>query len=291
MKKRLIFSGIATALITPFKDGEIDFSALGRIIDFQITSGINALVIAGTTAEAATLTPYERYKLFEFAKKRVDGKVPIIYGTGTNDTKTTKEYTQLAKEFEADAVLIVTPYYNKGTESGVIKHYETVAETTDLPIILYNVPSRTGVNLPISSIARLCEHENIVGIKEASDLADRLTELSSLSDKISIYAGNDSQIYSVLALGGSGAVSVLSNVEPQAVLGITNSFYRKEYESSRILQLALLNKIRALFKETNPAPIKYAMSVRGFCREEVRLPLLPPEDSLKRELKELFSVK
>ena len=178
MRKRVIFSGVGTALITPFVDTKIDFKALGNIIDFQIDAGVDALIIAGTTGEASTLTEDERYSLYEFAKSYTVGRIPIILGTGSNDTKTAIKYTRRAAEIGADAALVVTPYYNKGTASGVVSHYKSIADCSDLPIILYNVPSRTGVNLSFDSVRELSEHENIIAIKEASDSADRLTELS-----------------------------------------------------------------------------------------------------------------
>ena len=282
--KKQIFWGTATALITPFRDGEIDFAALGSIIDFQIESGIDALVIAGTTGEASTLTESERYTLYEFAKIHTGGRVPLIFGTGTNDTKTAIKYTKRARELGADAVLVVTPYYNKGTADGIVSHYKSIAESSDLPIILYNVPSRTGVNLSIDAVRELSEHENITALKEASDSTDRLVELSSLTDSLTLYSGNDTGTHVTLSLGGAGVISVASNVAPKSVLKITQSFTRGDPSTALAAQKALLPLCRAIFLETNPSPIKYLMSKRGFCTPEMRLPLSVPSENTKRVL-------
>ncbi|MBQ3016211.1 MAG: 4-hydroxy-tetrahydrodipicolinate synthase [Clostridia bacterium] len=288
MEKRTIFSGTATALITPFCDGNIDFARLGNIIDYQISSGIDALVIAGTTGEASTLTDTERYALYEFSAERCRGRIPLILGTGTNDTKTAVRHTKRAAELHADAALVVTPYYNKGTAKGIVEHYKSVANSADLPIILYNVPSRTGVNLSISAIEELIAEPNIVGLKEASDSTDRLTLLSCLTDSLSLYMGNDTQIFSGLALGARGVISVASNIAPKSVLTITQSFTRGELSESLSAQKALLPLCRALFLETNPAPIKYAMSKAGFCTDEIRLPLSMPSEDTRRAIDTLL---
>ena len=289
MEKQTIFSGTATALITPFRDGNIDFPALGNIIEYQISSGINALVIAGTTGEASTLTESERYALYEFSAERCRGRIPLILGTGTNDTKTAIKHTRRAAELQADAALVVTPYYNKGTAKGIVEHYRTVANSADLPIILYNVPSRTGVNLSVSAIEELIAEPNIVGIKEASDSTDRLTLLSRFTDSLSLYMGNDTQIFSGLALGGLGVISVASNIAPREVLNVTQSFTRGELSKSLSAQKTLLPLCQALFAETNPAPIKYAMSRAGFCSEEIRLPLSMPSEETCRMVDQIIT--
>ena len=288
MIKKTIFSGVATALITPFKCGEIDFEALGSIIDFQIESGVDALVVAGTTGEASTLTESERYALYEFTAKHAGGKLPLIFGTGTNDTAAAVKYTKKASELGADAALVVTPYYNKGTASGIVSHYRTIANCSDLPIILYNVPSRTGVNLTIAAARELSSEENVVGIKEASDSTDRLVELSELSDSLTLYSGNDTQTHVTLSLGGSGIISVASNIAPKSVLKITQSFTRGDTSAALAAQKALLPLCRALFLETNPAPIKYLMSKRGFCSPDMRLPLSVPSGETMRKIDEIL---
>ena len=281
MKKNCVFCGVGTALVTPFQDGEIDYAALSELIEYQIRGGADAIVIGGTTGEAATLSDEERYRLFEFAAEKISGRVKLVFGTGTNDTRAAVRHTKYAEKIGCDGVLLVTPYYNKGTEIGVEKHYLNIAESADLPIILYNVPSRTGVNLGINLLSRLAEHPNIVAIKEASDSADRLVSLAALSDSLDLYAGNDSQIYTTLSLGGKGVISVMSNLLPSATHAICERYFSGEPGASLELQLRLLPFIKALFVETNPAPIKYAMAKMGFCKSEVRLPLAEPRESTK----------
>ena len=289
MKKKIIFRGTGTALITPFRDGEIDFEALGRLIDLQISEKVDALIIGGTTGESATLSDTERFKLYSFAKAKVDGRAKLILGTGTNDTRKVIEYTKFATSLGCDGVLIVTPYYNKGTEEGIYKHYISIAESTFLPTILYNVPSRTGVNLGLNLLSRLGEHENIVAIKEASDSVDRLVSLSELSDSLTLYAGNDSQIYPTLALGGLGVISVISNLLPRESADICRLYFEGWHSESLKQQQRLLPLIKAMFLETNPSPIKYAMSRLGLCSPELRLPLDEPRESTKREIDRLLT--
>ena len=284
MNKNEIFCGAATALITPFCDGEIDYISLGKIIEWQISCGIDALVVGGTTAEAATLSDEERYKLYTFAKGKIGGRTKLILGTGTNDTRVAIAHTKFAKRLGCDGVLLVTPYYNKGTETGIEKHYLSIAECTDLPIILYNVPSRTGVNLGINLLDRLSDHPNIVALKEASDSTDRLVNLAKLKDKLTLYAGNDSQIFPTLALGGRGVISVMSNILPRATVKLCHDCLDGRWREALNMQIELLPLIKSLFLETNPTPIKYAMSRMGFCSPEVRLPLAEPRDSTKEEI-------
>ncbi len=286
--KKILFSGCATALLTPFKGGKIDYQALEALIEAQIAAGIGALVIGGTTGEAATLSDRERYTLFEFAQERVRKRVPLIFGTGTNDTRVAIAHTRAAERIGCDGALVVTPYYNKGTEEGVYRHYMAIAEASELPIILYNVPSRTGVNLGMGLLRRLSESEKIVGIKEASDSADRLTALSALGDALPLYAGNDSQLYTALALGGKGVISVVSNLYPEKMTAIYKAFASGNLEAARYAQLELLPLISALFAETNPAPVKYAASLLGICEGDVRLPLSDVRESTKNMIKELI---
>ena len=291
MEKIRIFSGVATALITPFSDGEIDYKVLGELIELQIQAGIDARVIGGTTAEAATLSDEERYKLYTFAKGKIDGRCKIIFDTGTNDTRVAVSHTKFAARLGCSGVLLVTPYYNKGTEDGIEKHFLKIADSTDLPILLYNVPSRTGVNLGINLLNRLSEHPNIVGLKEASDSIDRLVALSAFGDKLRLYAGNDSQIFPTLSLGGDGVISVMSNIIPKTTIELCHSYFEGKTEDAKNLQIKLLDFIKALFVETNPSPIKYAMHLKGLCSSEVRLPLSAPRESsrlvIKRSLDEI----
>ena len=286
MKKKLIFSGAATALVTPLRHGEIDIDALDGLIERQIKGGISALVIGGTTGEAATLSDVERRDLYTHVKGRVRGRTKIIFGTGTNDTRLAIKHTRLADSIGTDGLLVVTPYYNKGTFSGVTEHYRRIAAETDIPIILYNVPSRTGVNLTVKQLEELSRVENIVGIKEASDSVDRLTELAGFGDELFLYAGNDTQIYATLALGGMGVISVLSNLYPEYISKICSDYFIGNRDAARRGQLDAFRLSRAMFIETNPSPIKYALSLAGICSSELRLPLSPPCDAARAEIEE-----
>lgn len=285
MKKREIFRGVATALITPFKDGEIDFAALERLLERQINAGIDALVIGGTTAEAATLSDVERYELFERSKDIINGRCKLIFGTGTNDTRVAVRHTEFASRLGCDGVLVVTPYYNRGTADGVIRHYEIIADASDVPVLLYNVPSRTGVNLSLSTLSRLAENEKIVGIKEASDSLDRLMSISSI-DGLDLYSGNDSQIYPILSLGGLGVISVVSNIYPKQTMDICIQYFANNREMSLKSQQDLFPVISSLFLETNPAPIKYAMYKKGLCSAEMRLPMWEVGEETKAKIDE-----
>ena len=291
MVKKRIFRGVATALITPFKDGKIDFASLEKIIEMQIDADIDALVIGGTTGEVATLDDNERGELYKFAKNAVNNRTKLIFGTGTNDTKKALEHTALACEIGCDGILVVTPYYNKGTNDGLRQHYTKIADTSTVPLIIYNVPSRTGVNLSLGLVRELSEHQNIVGIKEANDSASRLCALSALTDNLALYSGNDNLTYTTLALGGDGVISVLSNAYPDKMREICELYFTNMGDESRIKQNELLKIIDAIFIETNPAPIKYLMSKMGFCENELRLPLerveLSSEMAIERALKEL----
>ena len=273
MKKETIFKGAATALVTPMRDGEIDYSALGKLIDTQIAAGISALVIGGTTGEAATLSDSERYEMYTFAKAKIAGRTKLILGTGTNDTRVAKKHTRFAEALGCDGALLVTPYYNKGTEDGITRHYLEISESTSLPLILYNVPSRTGLNLDFPVLDRLAREENIVAIKEASDSLDRLVRLSCYGEDLTLYAGNDSQIYPTLSLGGLGVISVVSNILPKETSAICEKYFDGSYTESLDMQKKLFPLIRALFLETNPSPVKFALSEMGFIENELRLPL------------------
>ncbi len=283
--KKPIFKGVATALITPFCDGKIDVPALEGLIENQIAAGVGALVIGGTTGEAATLDCEERYELFRESKRIVDGRAQLIFGTGTNDTRLAVRHTKEAQSIGCDGVLIVTPYYNKGTRDGLVRHYEAILEASSLPIILYNVPSRTGVNLDVGLVTELAHHSRVLGIKEASGSLDRLTELS-LIDGLPLYAGNDAETHTVLSLGGVGVISVVSNLYPKSMVELCNHFFTGEREKSLKIQKKLLPVINSLFLETNPAPIKYAMAKRGMCLTDMRLPMWLPTESTRRKIDE-----
>lgn len=281
INKKTVFTGAGCAIVTPFADGNIDFTTFERLVEMQIAAGTDAIIVGGTTGEAATLSESERYNLYEYSMGVVGGRCKVILGTGTNDTAAAVRHTKFAASLGADSALVVTPYYNKGTEEGIFRHYSTVAECSPLPIILYNVPSRTGVNLGLNLLSRLSEAENIVGIKEAGDSVDRLVALAGFSDTLPLYAGNDSQIYPVLSLGGKGVISVLSNIMPKAVKKITDSFFAGDLARSLLLQLELLPLIKALFLETNPAPVKCAMEELRLIKGELRLPLANVRESTR----------
>ena len=284
MKKNMIFSGVSTALITPFKEGRIDFEGLEKIIDAQINAGIKSLTVAGTTGESSTLSDEERFSLYRFAKEKTRGKIALILGTGTNDTERTLFYTEEAERIGAEGALIVTPYYNKGTEEGIFRHYERIATSCRIPQIIYNVPSRTGVSISIENLTRLKGFDSIAGIKEASGNLTRLMAISDFGDELPLYSGNDTDTYVTLSLGGAGVISVASNVCPEEMLSITESFSRGDITSSLAAQRRLMPLINALFLETNPAPVKYAMQLLGYCNAETRLPLTEPSEETKKKI-------
>ena len=287
-----IFKGVATALITPFREGKIDYPALFNIIENQISSNIPALVLCGTTGESATLSQRERESIICAAAERIDGRVPLIVGVGTNDTATSIKNARFASSHGADALLIVTPYYNKGTKGGVVEHYKRIASETDAPIIVYNVPSRTGVDISISQMSQLENEKNIVAIKEASPSIEKAELfIRTFGDRYALYSGNDSHILPTIAIGGLGVISVISNILPKETNAICNLFFTGKTEESKHAQLRLLNLINLLFEDTNPAPVKYASYLLGMCQNELRLPLAPIEDGLKEKIKEeLFSI-
>lgn len=280
-KKKLPFLGVGTALVTPFSEGRLDLPAFRALLQRQLAGGVSALVVSGTTGEAATLTKSEKARLLAAAVEEVEHKVPILAGTGSNSTREAVTMARYAATHGADALLVVTPYYNKGTNEGIVSHYLSIAEAVDIPVVLYNVPSRTGVNIPLSSLSRLAEHENIVGIKEASGDMERVADiLSACGDSLAVYSGNDSTYLPVLALGGVGLISVVSNILPAETVLLSNLFAEGKTKEAAILAGRLLPFIRLLFAEVNPSPIKYAMSLRGWIQKELRLPLTPPSASL-----------
>ena len=283
--KPTIFTGAATAIITPFKNGSIDYPSFKKIIEQQIAGSIDAIVVAGTTGEAATLTHEEHMECMKFAVDTVAGRVPVIAGTGSNDTAYAIELSQYACEIGADALLLVTPYYNKATPKGLINNFIATAEATNKPIILYNVPSRTGCNIPLSVYKELAKHERIVAVKEASGNISAIAELiAECGDSLDIYSGNDDQIVPIMSLGGKGVISVLSNVLPKETHDMTKFCLDGDFKSAAELQLRYLDLINALFCEVNPIPAKTAMAEMGFCDVEMRLPLCEMEDATKARL-------
>ena len=278
MKNR-IFTGMASAMITPMNAQGVDYAAMERFIEFQIANGINALVVMGTTGENATLEPWEQKEVIRFTVEKVNHRVPVIAGTGTNNTAHVLQNTKNACEVGADAVLVVTPYYNKGTQKGLITHFTTVADASEVPVILYNVPSRTGVNLLPKTVAELAKHPNIVAIKEASGSMAQLVELMALcGDKIDVYSGEDALTVPMLAMGAAGTISVLSNVAPKESVAMSDAFFAGHIEEAAAWQCKLLPLINALFSEVNPIPVKAAVSALGFGEDYLRLPLTPMEE-------------
>ena len=290
MTKNPIFRGAATALVTPLNENGIDYDQLKRLIDWQIEQGIDALVIAGTTGEGSTLTDEEHRELFREAIKMIDGRVPAIAGTGSNDTAYAIDLTKYACELGYDAMLVVTPYYNKATQKGLIQMFTAIADASTKPLILYNVPSRTGVDIAPSTYAALADHPMIQAIKEASGNLSKVAETAHLvGDKLDIYSGNDDQILPILSLGGAGVISVLSNPMPKETSRMCHAFFEGNLEEARKLQLDLLPLINTLFCEVNPIPAKAAMAAMGFCEDYLRLPLTPMEDGNKAKLLKLMA--
>lgn len=274
-----IFRGVATALITPLTSQGVDYPAFARLIDWQIQQGVQALVIAGTTGEGSTLTDEEHRECIRFAVEQAAGRVPIIAGTGSNDTAYAISLTQFACQAGADAMLVVTPYYNKATQKGLIQMYNAIADASTKPVILYNVPSRTGVGIEPATYVELAKHPNIAAIKEANGNISKIVEAAALvGDQLDIYSGNDDQITPILAMGGQGVISVLSNVAPRQTVEICQRFFDGDVQGSAQLQCRLLPLIHALFSEVNPIPVKAAMAAMGFCQDYLRLPLTPMEE-------------
>ncbi len=287
--KKTVFKGAATALITPLTQDGIDFDNFARLADWQIAEGIDALVVCGTTGESATLNDAEHKEAIRFLVKHVNGRVPVIAGTGSNDTDYAISLTKFAGEVGADAVLTVTPYYNKCTQKGLIRNFEAIADASSVPVILYNVPSRTGCNILPKTACALAEHPNIAGIKEASGDISQVAETASLiRGKMDLYSGNDDQILPILSLGGKGVISVLSNIMPRQASEICHRFFDKDIEGSLELQMRLLPLIHALFSEVNPIPVKAAMAKMGFCEDYLRMPLTPMEEEHRTVLFELM---
>ncbi len=288
--KNTIFEGIATALVTPmYKDGSIDYESFGRLVDWQIESGISALVVCGTTGEASTLTDEEHRDAIKFVVERTNGRVPVIAGTGSNDLAYAIDLTKHACEVGADAVLVVTPYYNKATQKGLIQMYTAIADASDKPVILYNVPSRTGVNIEPSTYAVLADHPNIVGIKEANGNISKILETFALvGDKLDIYSGNDDQIVPLLSLGGKGCISVISNILPKETSLIASKWFAGDVKGSAELQIKYHDLITALFSEVNPIPVKAATAHMGFGENVLRMPLTSMDENKEKVLLDLM---
>ena len=283
--KQSIFTGAATAIITPFNNNGVDYTTFGNIIEEQIAGGIDAIVVAGTTGEASTLTHEEHCECIRFTVEKVEGRVPVIAGTGSNDTAYGIELSKYACEVGVDGLLLVTPYYNKATPKGLIQNFLATADATDKPIILYNVPSRTGCNITLPVYRELAKHERIVAVKEASGNLSAIAELfDECGDSYDIYSGNDDQIVPIMSLGGQGVISVLSNILPRETHEMTKLCLDGNFKDAAALQLKYLKLINALFCEVNPVPVKTAMAELGKCAVDMRLPLCEMEDANKQKL-------
>ena len=284
--KNTIFTGMATAIVTPMAaDGSIDYEAMGRFIDWQIECGINALVVMGTTGENATIEPEDQTEVIRYTVERVAGRIPVIAGTGTNNTEHVLRNTREACRVGADAVLVVTPYYNKATQNGLIKHFYTVADASTVPVIVYNVPGRTGVNIQPKTLAALAEHPNIAAIKEASGNMAQMVEMAALcGDKADIYSGEDALTVPMMAMGAKGTISVLSNVVPAQSVAMTDACLAGDYRTAAAWQCRLLPLVNALFSEVNPIPAKAATAALGFGEDVLRLPLTPMEEGTRAKL-------
>ncbi len=285
--KNTIFKGMATAIVTPMTENGIDYEALGRLIEFQIENGINAIVVMGTTGENATIEPEDQKEVIRFTVEKVNHRVPVIAGTGTNNTQHVLHNTRNACEVGADAVLVVTPYYNKATQNGLIAHFTAVADASTVPVILYNVPGRTGCSLQPKTVAVLAEHPNIVGLKEATGNMSQMVEIMHLcGDKIDVYSGEDALTVPMMAMGAAGTISVLSNVAPKESVAMTDACLAGDYAAAAGMQCDLLPLINCLFSEVNPIPAKAAVSAMGFGEEHLRLPLTKMEPATRAKLYE-----
>jgi 4-hydroxy-tetrahydrodipicolinate synthase len=280
-----IFEGCATALITPFRGGEVDYPALERLVENQIAAGIDALVAAGTTGEPATMTWEEHLNVIRRVVEVADHRVPVIAGTGSNSTAEAVHAAHMSQEFGADAQLVVTPYYNKTSQEGLVAHFNAVADAATLPVIVYNVPSRTGINIGPWALEQICRHPKVVAVKEASsDVGQALDKLRLVGDDAVFYCGNDDLIVPTMACGFQGVVSVLSNVAPAETVKMSHAALEGDYHTAAALQMKLLPLINALFCETSPIPCKAAMAKLGFCEDELRLPLVPMQPKNREKL-------
>jgi len=286
------FSGSMTALITPFRNGKLDREAIARIVEQQVSNGTSALVPCGSTGESSTLTHSEHVEIIKLVIEVAAGRVPVIAGTGSNSTSEAVELTREAKEAGAQAALLISPYYNKPTQEGIYLHYKTIAEETRFPLIVYNIPGRTGKKIEAETVARLAELDEIIGLKEATGSLDEAQEVLRLcGDRIEVYSGDDSLTLPLMAVGATGVISVAANVVPERSAATTAAALRGDWDTARKLHFELLPLMRVLFLETNPIPVKAALSMMGFCADELRMPLLPmtegPRAILRQTLSEL----
>ena len=285
MKEKTIFQGVATAIVTPMNENGVDYDAFGRLIDWQIEQGINGLVVAGTTGEGSTLSDEEHREVLAYAVKRINGRVPCIAGTGSNDTAYAIELTQYACSIGFDAMLVVTPYYNKATQKGLVKMFNAIADASTKPIIVYNIASRTGVNIEPATFVELAKHPRIAAIKEASgNLSKMVEEFALLDGSLDIYSGNDDQIVPTLSMGGKGVISVLSNIMPKETVAMCDAFFAGDVATAAKMQCKYLPLIQALFCEVNPIPVKAALAAMGRMEGVIRLPLTEMEEDHQEKM-------
>lgn len=283
-----MFSGCLVALVTPFRDGEVDYDKLQELVDWHLEQGTDGLVPCGTTGESPTLSFEEHERVIAAVVERVGGRIPVIAGTGSNNTAEALRLTRFAKEAGADGALMITPYYNKPTQEGMYRHFRTVAEEVDIPIVLYNVPGRTGVNLAPETVARLAELPNVVAVKEASGSLDQASEIASLCD-ITILSGDDSLTLPLMSVGAKGVISVVANIVPRDVKALIESFWEGHVERARRLHLKLFPLCRAMFFETNPIPVNTAMKMLGMTNGEMRLPLCEMSEANRARLRRVLT--
>ena len=285
MKEKTIFQGVATAIVTPMNENGVDYDAFGRLIDWQIEQGINGLVVAGTTGEGSTLSDEEHREVLAYAVKRINGRVPCIAGTGSNDTAYAIELTKYACSIGCDAMLVVTPYYNKATQKGLVKMFNAIADASTKPIIVYNIPSRTGVNIEPATFVELAKHPRIAAIKEASgNLSKMVEEFALLDGSLDLYSGNDDQIVPTLSMGGKGVISVLSNIMPKETVAMCDAFFAGDVATAAKMQCKYLPLIQALFCEVNPIPVKAALAAMGRMEGVIRLPLTEMEEDHQEKM-------
>lgn len=285
MKEKTIFQGVATAIVTPMNENGVDYDAFGRLIDWQIEQGINGLVVAGTTGEGSTLSDEEHREVLAYAVKRINGRVPCIAGTGSNDTAYAIELTKYACSIGCDAMLVVTPYYNKATQKGLVKMFNAIADASTKPIIVYNIPSRTGVNIEPATFVELAKHPRIAAIKEASgNLSKMVEEFALLDGTLDIYSGNDDQIVPTLSMGGKGVISVLSNIMPKETVAMCDAFFAGDVATAAKMQCKYLPLIQALFCEVHPIPVKAALAAMGRMEGVIRLPLTEMEEDHQEKM-------
>lgn len=287
--KKTVFEGCGTAISTPFTEDGVNFSEFGRLIEEQIQNEVDAIIVCGTTGESATMTDDERKETIKFAIEKVNKRTEVVVGTGSNNTKTAIEMSKYAESVGADALLVVTPYYNKTTKRGLVEHYKAISKEVTLPIIVYSVPSRTGVNITPETCLELSKIENIVGIKEASGNISQVAKIASLcGDSLDIYSGNDDQIIPVLSLGGKGVISVLSNIMPKYVHDMTKKYFDGNQKEATKMQLEVLDLVDALFSEVNPIPVKYALNLKGYDFGKPRLPLVELSEENKANMEHVM---